>query len=50
MAAIAKGLSRASETLADIETLKVIAMFCGTGLVVSLLLAMNGLNLSVGFN
>jgi hypothetical protein len=49
MAAIAKGLSPASGTEIDIETLKTIAVFCGAGLVVSLLLAMNGLSISAGF-
>ena len=34
---------------AELETLKVIATFCGVGLVVSLLLATYGLDLSVGF-
>ena len=32
-----------------IETLKTIAMFCGVGLTVSLLLASYGLDLSAGF-
>ena len=49
MAAIAKGLSRASRIRVDIETLKTILVFCGAGLVVSLLLAMNGLSISAGF-
>jgi hypothetical protein len=49
MAAIAKGLSPASGTEIDIETLKTIAVFCGAGLVVSLLLAVNGLSISAGF-
>jgi hypothetical protein len=44
MAAIAKVLSRASGT-----TLKTIAMFCGVGLLVSLLFATYGLDLSAGF-
>ena len=34
---------------AEFETLKVIATFCGVGLVVSLLLATYGLDISVGF-
>jgi hypothetical protein len=38
-AAIAKILSRASGTDVDVETLKTIVIFCGVGLVVSLLLA-----------
>jgi hypothetical protein len=39
MAAIARVLSRATGTEVDVETLKTIAIFCGAGLVVSLLLA-----------
>jgi hypothetical protein len=39
MAAIARVLSRASGTEVDVETLKTIVIFCGVGLVVSLLLA-----------
>jgi hypothetical protein len=39
MAAIARVLSRASGTEVDVETLKTIAIFCGAGLAVSLLLA-----------
>jgi hypothetical protein len=49
MAAIAKGLWRASGAQVDIETLKTIVVFCGAGLVVSLLLAINGLSISAGF-
>jgi hypothetical protein len=48
MAAIARALSHTLPgTQVDIETLKTIALFCGVGLVVSLLLATNGLDLSV---
>lgn len=39
MTAIARVLSRASGTQVDVETLKTIVIFCGVGLVVSLLLA-----------
>jgi hypothetical protein len=39
MAAIARVLSRASGTDVDIESLTTIVIFCGIGLVVSLLLA-----------
>ena len=39
MTAIARTLSRASGTHVDVETLKTIVIFCGVGLVVSLLLA-----------
>jgi hypothetical protein len=38
-AAVARILSRASGTEVDVETLKTIIIFCGVGLVVSLLLA-----------
>jgi len=46
-AATARVHSRASTI--QVETLKAIAVFCGVGLVVSLLLATNGLDMSVGF-
>jgi hypothetical protein len=50
MVALAKVLSRAfPKNQIDIETLKTIAMFCGVGLVVALLLATNGLDMSAGF-
>jgi hypothetical protein len=49
MATIAKAISRVSGTQVDIETLKTIAIFCGAGLTVSLLLASLGLDLSAGF-
>jgi hypothetical protein len=49
MTAIAKVLSRVTGTQIEIETLKTIAMFCGVGLVVSLLFATYGLDLSAGF-
>ncbi len=51
MAAIAKVLSHAfpDTRLSDVEVLKMIAMFCGVGLTVSLLLASYGLDLSPGF-
>jgi hypothetical protein len=49
-AAIARVLSYAFPgTDVEVETLKTIAIFCGVGLVVSLLLATNGLDLSAGF-
>jgi hypothetical protein len=48
-AAVARILSRAfSGTQAEAETLKTIALFCGAGLVVSLLLAAKGLDISGG--
>jgi hypothetical protein len=49
MAATAKVLSRASGTEVEVETLKTIAMFCGVGLLVSLLFATYGVDLSAGF-
>jgi hypothetical protein len=50
MTAIAKVLSRAFPGIGfDVETLKTIAMFCGVGLVVSLLLALQGVDVSLGF-
>jgi hypothetical protein len=51
MAAIARVLSRAFPgTNDEVETLKTIALFCGMGLVVSLLLAATtGLDMSAGF-
>jgi hypothetical protein len=42
-AAVARILSRASGMDVDVETLKTIIIFCGVGLVVSLLLA-GGIN------
>ena len=50
MIAIARALSRAfPKTHVAVEAVKSIAMFCGVGLVVFLLLATNGLDMSVGF-
>jgi hypothetical protein len=49
MAAITKALSDASEIEIEAETLKTVAMFCGVGLLVSLLFATYGLDLSAGF-
>jgi hypothetical protein len=50
MAAIARALGRAFPGVqVDVETLKTLAMFCGVGLLVSLLLATWGLDMSPGF-
>jgi hypothetical protein len=50
MAALARALARAfPATNVEVETLKMIALFCGVGLVVSLLLARIGLDISAGF-
>jgi len=48
LAAIARGLSRASGSQVDGEMLKVIVMFCGLGLAVALLFAAGGLDTSIG--
>jgi hypothetical protein len=49
MTAIAKVLSRAfPDDTNDFEVLKTLAMFCGVGLTVSLLMASYGLDLSPG--
>jgi hypothetical protein len=47
MAAIARALSRASGTQVDVETLEMIVVFCGVGLVVSLLLASGAAHLGL---
>jgi hypothetical protein len=49
MTAIARVLSRASGIRGDVEIIKIIAMFCGVGLMVTLLVASYGLDLSPGF-
>ena len=49
MTAIAQALSRALVTVRDVETLTQLAMFCGAGLLVSLLMLTWGLDLSPGF-
>jgi hypothetical protein len=50
MAAIARALSGAfPATDNEIESLKIVALFCGVGLVVSLMVASYGLDLSPGF-
>ena len=49
MAAIARVLSRATGTDVDVEIVKMLAIFCGAGLLMSLLLATYGLDLSAGF-
>ena len=50
MAAIARALSRVTGTQTDVETIKTLAIFCGVGLTVSLILASYGLDLSAGFS
>jgi hypothetical protein len=50
MTALVQALSRISaSTNVEAETLKVLGLFCGAGLVVSLLFATYGLDLSPGF-
>lgn len=48
MAALTKGLSRASKASAEVETLKTIAIFCGIGLFASLVFAICGVDLGPG--
>ncbi len=49
MTAVARALSRAFVTFNDTEILKQLALFCGAGLLVSLLLLTYGVDLSPGF-
>jgi hypothetical protein len=50
MTALVQALSRfAARTNPETDTLKLIAIFCGAGLLVSILLATYGLDLSPGF-
>jgi hypothetical protein len=49
MAAIARVLSRATGVEIDVDTLRPILIFCGAGLLFSLLLMMQGFDLSAGF-
>jgi hypothetical protein len=49
MTAIAKALSRATGSDVDVEIIKTLAIFCGVGLVVSLLFATYGVDLSAAF-
>ncbi len=49
MAALARVLSRATGTDIDVEIVKLLAIFCAAGLLVSVLLATYGLDLSEGF-
>lgn len=49
MTAIARALFRPLSSNADLEILKVIAMFCGAGLLVSLLYAAYGVDLGFAF-
>jgi hypothetical protein len=50
MTAVAKLRSRKlSADQAEVDTLKTIAVLCGAGIVVSLFLAIYGLDVSIGF-
>jgi len=49
MTAIARVISRAPGIVGDVESIKALAVFCGTGLTVSLLLASYGLDFGAGF-
>ena len=49
MTAIAKVISRPSDIQSDVEIFQTIALFCGVGLVASLLLLIGGLDLSAAF-
>ena len=49
MTAIAQALSRAFATTRDVESLKQVAIFCGAGLLVSLLMLTWGFDLGPGF-
>jgi hypothetical protein len=50
MSAIAKALSNAMPAIStDVDILKTVALFCGAGLFVSLLVASYGLDMSAGF-
>jgi hypothetical protein len=49
MTALVQALSRTFHSAKDIDSLKVIVLFCAAGLLVSLLLSTRGLDLSPGF-
>jgi hypothetical protein len=49
MATLARTLARAFGIDADVEVLKIIAIFCDVGLLVSLMVASYALDLSPGF-
>jgi hypothetical protein len=47
--AVINAIPNANETDVDVQALKVVAIFCGVGLAVSLILASHGVDLSLGF-
>jgi hypothetical protein len=49
MAVLVQALSRFGGSEVETETLKLLAMFCGAGLLVSVVFATYGLDLSPGF-
>jgi hypothetical protein len=49
MTAIAKAIARAPVAQGEVDTLQAVALFCGVGLVASLLLLLSGLDSSAGF-
>jgi hypothetical protein len=49
MAALVQALSRFGSTDVESDTLKLLAIFCGAGLVISIVFATYGLDLSPGF-
>jgi hypothetical protein len=49
MAALVQALSRFGSTDVETDTLKLLAIFCGAGLVISIVFATYGLDLSPGF-
>jgi hypothetical protein len=49
MTAVAKAISRAREIESNIEIFQIVALFCGIGLVASLLLLIGGLDVSAAF-
>jgi hypothetical protein len=49
MVALARTLARAFHIDVDIEPLKIIAIFCGIGLLISMMVASYGVDLSPGF-
>jgi hypothetical protein len=49
MTAVAKVISRARDTQSDVEIFQTVAVFCGVGLVASLILLIGGLDLSAAF-
>ena len=49
MTAVAKAISRARDIQSNVEIFQTVALFCGIGLVASLLLLIGGLDLNAAF-